>query len=144
MRRSFTLTFAFALAFASCSAIDDFNQFKFQSPNGAMFGDACPTMSCMQYNALRPVGCVTNFPGNGGVDAPGGICTHPCTVGAANACNDLAGADCVAIQGQGFCLAHCTVSAASQSPCRQNWSCCAGGHTVTDGVCAPTDSDVCH
>src|SRR2546421_555228 len=94
----------------ACSAVDNFNHFKFADDGGAGdamtggglpgFGQPC-TDQCQGGDALRPVMCVKSL---GGKTVPGGICTRGCTVGGAVSCSDFADAACVHVEGMDVCL----------------------------------------
>jgi hypothetical protein len=141
------LAFVFLILAGGCSGIDNFSAFKFEAidmmpPGPAAFGEACGASGCMQYGT-RAVSCVTTTT-TGSQTFPGGICTRGCVLATAGACSDFPGtAVCTVVDANTFCLEGC--NAAMPTPCRTGYSCCSGGHLATaDGVCAPTDSHVCH
>lgn len=149
-----------SLAFASvvliaafvgaCTAIDNFNDFKFVHDGGSGgdmpsslpgFGQPC-TDTCAPGNVLnRPLSCFKMF---GGVPVPGGICTHSCMASAgAISCSDLPDSACVTVENMDVCLPKCDVSAGRS--CRTSFGCCANGNQVTGpGACAPTQTNLCH
>jgi hypothetical protein len=148
MRALPLLALALAALFAACTAIDDFNKFKFVTDGGSGgdmlalpgFGQAC-TDSCAQPVPLRPLMCVHMI---GNRTVTGGICTRTCTAGAgAAACSDFSDAVCVTVESTDLCLPHCDASLGRN--CRTGFSCCDNHNVVTGaGACAPPTTDLCH
>jgi hypothetical protein len=141
MRRALILC---ALVAGACSAVDNYNDFKFVLDGGSdmianlpTFGQAC-TDVCAP--ATRPLSCYKMF---GSKTVPGGMCTHSCTASLGNiGCADLNEANCVTVENMDVCLPRCDESTGRN--CRSNYSCCASMMTVTGpGSCAPTMTDLC-
>jgi hypothetical protein len=143
-----SLVFAAALA-GACTAVDNFNDFKFVDGGGSRdlggqlpgFGQPC-TDSCAPGPVLsRPLSCFTQI---GGKTVPGGICTRTCTASAgAVACSDYPDSLCVTVENTDLCLPRCDPSMGRG--CRTGFGCCMGGNVVTGpGACAPTQTNLCH
>src|SRR5438270_7004254 len=114
-----------AAAAVACSAVDNFDKFKFVQDAGpddlAMglpgFGQPC-TDQCQVGNALRPLMCVKML---GSRTVPNGMCTRGCTIGGAISCSDYADAVCTHVEGMDVCLQHCDPSTGRN--CRTGFSC---------------------
>jgi hypothetical protein len=77
------------------------------------------------------------------VTVPGGMCTRQCVAGTLTSCNDYPDALCGHVEGMDVCLQRCDPSLGRN--CRTGFSCCDNQHVVTvAGLCAPTQSDLCH
>ena len=141
---------AAALLVGACSALDNFGAFQFDGSAGGgdmtggganVFGDACTPNSCMQYNPMRPVSCITVM---GGQTFRDGICTRVCTPGTA-ACSEFPNAVCAPLSMTvSYCLPLCVGGGPA---CRIGYDCCANNNKVNNGetgACAPSDSSLCH
>lgn len=148
---AFAAIVVLAAVLGACTAVDNFNDFKFvdggvdaasdmpgQLPG---FGQPCTDTCAPGTVPNRPLSCFRTF---GSVPVPGGICTHSCMASTgAISCSDLPDSACVTVENMDVCLPRCDLSLGKN--CRNNFSCCANGNTVTGpGACAPTQTNLCH
>ncbi len=136
-----------AAALGACTAVDNFDDFKFVSDGGTGdlagtlpgFGQPC-TDACQAGTLGRPLMCFKSF---GPVSVPGGICTRSCSMGAGViACSDYPEAVCTTVENMDVCLPRCDVS--QGRTCRPGFACCAGNVMVQGpGACAPPTTNLC-
>lgn len=139
-----SIVLAAVVATGGCSAIDNFNDFRFTdggSAGGAgggdlatvsAIGDACPTGSC--------TGGLTCFTQTEKSTFAGGLCSQTCDPQRQGGCPT--GALCAQVDNVALCLRACDGSLVTS--CRVQYSCCASQHVVTGaGLCAPTVSNFC-
>ncbi|MDB4968551.1 MAG: hypothetical protein JWN44_4240 [Myxococcales bacterium] len=147
MRQLACASLILAALFGACSAVDNFDKFKFVDDGGTTgvdmsppgFGDVCAGQ-CQVVNPQRPLSCFTAF---GSRTIPGGMCTRTCTLGSGLlACNDYPDSTCVHVEGMDVCLPRCDPSQSRN--CRTGLSCCANNNVVSNaGACAPATTDLC-
>ncbi len=147
---AFAAVVAAATVLGACSAVDNFNDFKFDKDAGTAadltpplpgFGEPCPDGICaVGSTPLRPLMCVTMM---GSVSVPGGICTRPCTTTIMTSCSDYQDAACTTVENMDWCLQRCDPSMGRG--CRPGFACCANGAmTMNAGECAPAMTNLCH
>src|SRR5439155_4505512 len=103
-----------AASLGACSAVDNFEKFKFVQDAGADdlamglpgFGQPC-TDQCQVGNALRPLMCLKML---GSRTIPGGMCTRGCTIGGSISCSDYPDAVCTLVESTDVCLPRCDPS----------------------------------
>jgi hypothetical protein len=137
----------FAAALGACSAVDNFDKFKFVDDGGTGgdmtgqppgFGQPC-TDQCQTAVASRPLTCLKTINGE---TIPGGMCTRQCSPGTAIACSEYPDAVCTHIESMDLCLPRCDASLGRG--CRTGLACCDNRHIVSlAGACAPPNTDLC-
>ena len=139
-----------AASAGACSAVDNFDKFKFVDDGGTDGGTAGVDMSLpgfgqpctdqCQASPLRPLMCLKML---GSRPIPGGMCTRACTITGAISCSDYPDAVCVHVESMDVCLPRCDPS--QNRTCRTGLSCCDNQNVVTGpGACAPSTTDLCH